>query len=182
MQETGVGSLGWEDPLEKGRLPTPVFWPREFNGSVGSQRIEHDWATFTFTFHRDRKLLGIGDWKRMGWKWKRRGSLFIFFKITVASIQCIYFWLCRVFASRRLSLVAASRGCSLVVGHGFSLQWLLLRCTKPRVHGLRQLRHLGSRMWAQWLWCLSLAAPMACGIFSDQGLNLCPLHRQVILY
>ena len=32
MQETWVRSLGWEDPLEKGRLPTPVFWPREFHG------------------------------------------------------------------------------------------------------------------------------------------------------
>ena len=27
MQETWVQSLGWEDPLEKGRLPTPIFWP-----------------------------------------------------------------------------------------------------------------------------------------------------------
>ena len=33
MQETWVRSLGWEDPLEKGeRLPTPVFWPGEFQG------------------------------------------------------------------------------------------------------------------------------------------------------
>ena len=24
--------LGWEDPLEKGRLPTPVFWPAKFHG------------------------------------------------------------------------------------------------------------------------------------------------------
>ena len=32
MQETWVRSLGWEDPLEKERLPTPVFWPREFHG------------------------------------------------------------------------------------------------------------------------------------------------------
>ena len=31
MRETWVRSLGWEDPLEKGkeRLPTPVFWPGE---------------------------------------------------------------------------------------------------------------------------------------------------------
>ena len=27
-----VQSLSWEDPLEKGRLPTPVFWPGEFHG------------------------------------------------------------------------------------------------------------------------------------------------------
>ena len=34
MQEIGVRSLGWEDPLEKGKakLPTPVFWPEEFHG------------------------------------------------------------------------------------------------------------------------------------------------------
>ena len=25
MQETSVQSLGWEDPLERDRLPTPVF-------------------------------------------------------------------------------------------------------------------------------------------------------------
>ena len=31
-QETWVRSLGWEDPLEKGSLPTPVFWPREYHG------------------------------------------------------------------------------------------------------------------------------------------------------
>jgi len=32
MQETWVQSLGWEDLLEKGRLPTPVFQPGEFHG------------------------------------------------------------------------------------------------------------------------------------------------------
>ena len=30
VKETGVRSLGWEDPLEKGEAPTPVFWPGEF--------------------------------------------------------------------------------------------------------------------------------------------------------
>ena len=32
MQETWVWSLGWEYPWRKERLPTPVFWPREFHG------------------------------------------------------------------------------------------------------------------------------------------------------
>ena len=32
MWETWVRSLGWGDPLEKGRLPTPVFWPGEVHG------------------------------------------------------------------------------------------------------------------------------------------------------
>ena len=66
MQETWVRSLGWEgklvknshamreDPLEKGkgthsstlawRIPWTVL-------SMGSQRVGHDWVTFTFTFH-----------------------------------------------------------------------------------------------------------------------------------
>ena len=32
MWDTWVRSLGWEDPLEKGKgiFPTPVFWPGEF--------------------------------------------------------------------------------------------------------------------------------------------------------
>ena len=32
MQETHVGSLGGEDPLEREWQPTPVFLPREFHG------------------------------------------------------------------------------------------------------------------------------------------------------
>ena len=29
-----AGDLGWEDPLKKGRLPTPVFWPGELDCTV----------------------------------------------------------------------------------------------------------------------------------------------------
>ena len=32
MWETWVQSLGWEYPHRRERLPTPVFWPREFRG------------------------------------------------------------------------------------------------------------------------------------------------------
>ena len=32
MRETWVRSLGWEDSLEEGRLPTPAFWTGEFHG------------------------------------------------------------------------------------------------------------------------------------------------------
>ena len=47
MWETWVQSLGWEDPLEKGKLPTPGFWPGEFHGlSSPWGRIESD---FHFT-------------------------------------------------------------------------------------------------------------------------------------
>ena len=30
--ETWVPSLDWEDPWRRERLPTPVFWPKEFHG------------------------------------------------------------------------------------------------------------------------------------------------------
>ena len=46
-----AGCLGWEDPLEKGRLPTPVFWPGKFHGLYSPWgHKESNWATFTFTF------------------------------------------------------------------------------------------------------------------------------------
>ena len=32
MRETWVQSLGWEDPLEKGKATHSVFWPGEFHG------------------------------------------------------------------------------------------------------------------------------------------------------
>ena len=32
MRKTWVRSLGWEDPLEKRKATTPVFWPGEFHG------------------------------------------------------------------------------------------------------------------------------------------------------
>ena len=50
MQETWVGSLDWEDPLEKEKathsniLAWRIPWTVR---SMGSQRIRHDWATFT---------------------------------------------------------------------------------------------------------------------------------------
>ena len=36
MREIWVRSLVWEDPLEKGKEPTPVFWPGKFHGLYGS--------------------------------------------------------------------------------------------------------------------------------------------------
>ena len=50
MQETCVQSLGWEDPLKKGKaihssiLTWRIPWTVE---SMGSQRVRHDWAPFT---------------------------------------------------------------------------------------------------------------------------------------
>ena len=50
MQETQVGSLGWEDPLEKGKathssiLAWRILWTEEPGGlqSMGLQRVRHN--------------------------------------------------------------------------------------------------------------------------------------------
>ena len=59
MRETWVRSIGWEDPQEKGTatysssLAWRIPWTEEFGRlqSMGSQKVGHDWATFTFTFN-----------------------------------------------------------------------------------------------------------------------------------
>ena len=66
MQETRVQSLGWEDPLEKEMatlssiLAWRIPWTEEPGRlqSTGSQRVGHNWATFTFTmwFHQEATL------------------------------------------------------------------------------------------------------------------------------
>ena len=44
MWETWVLSLGWEDPLEKGKATHSSIWPGESHGlqSMGSQRVGHN--------------------------------------------------------------------------------------------------------------------------------------------
>ena len=57
VQETGVWSLGWEDPLEEGMatyssiLVWRIPWAEEPGGlqSMGLQRVRHEWVTNTFT-------------------------------------------------------------------------------------------------------------------------------------
>ena len=43
--EIWVRSLGWEDLLEKERLPSPVFWPGEFHGLYSSWGRKESKAT-----------------------------------------------------------------------------------------------------------------------------------------
>ena len=59
MKETRVQSLGWADPWRRKWQPTPLLLPGKSHGrrsllgyiqSMGSQRVGHDWRTFTFTF------------------------------------------------------------------------------------------------------------------------------------
>ena len=91
----------------------------------------------------------------------------------------INFSLCWVFvAARRLSLVAASGGYSLLRCVGFSLRWLLLlRSTGSRHAGFSSC---GSRALERRLSSCGagLSCSVTCAIFPDQGSNPCPLHWQ----
>ena len=52
MQETPVQFLDWDDSLEKRKAThsSILFWRIPWTvQSMGSQRVGHDWATFTFT-------------------------------------------------------------------------------------------------------------------------------------
>ena len=81
MQETRVWSLGWEDPPEKemathssilGRR-TPRTEEPDGLQSTGWQRVGHNWATKTFTYHQRietwrearSKALSISEWGTM---------------------------------------------------------------------------------------------------------------------
>ena len=63
IREVWIRSLGWEDPLEKGKatyssiLAWRIPW---FVWSMRSQRFGHDWVTFTFT-----KNMWWGFWERL---------------------------------------------------------------------------------------------------------------------
>ena len=104
----------------------------------------------------------------------------IFFSlISFLKILFIYFWLHRVFvALLRFSLVAGSRGCSLLQCMGFSMRWLLLlRITNSKTCRLQLLQLPGSRAQSIDV-AHMLHLSTACGTSPDQGLNLCPLHWQ----
>ena len=79
----------------------------------------------------------------------------------------IYFWLCWVFVSvRGLSLVVASGGHSSSRCAGLSLSRPLL------------LQSTGSRRAGSVIVAHGPSCSAACGIFPDQGSNLCPVHWQ----
>ena len=68
MRETGVQSPGWEDPLEKVRLPTPVYLPGEFQGQRSLagyspwDRKESDMTeqlSFTCHLHYPLKVMSV---------------------------------------------------------------------------------------------------------------------------
>ena len=72
MWESWVRSLGWEDPPEKGKAThsSILAWriPRSVS-SMGSQRVGHNWATFTFAF--TSILLGVAGGKESACQCRR---------------------------------------------------------------------------------------------------------------
>ena len=66
MWETWVQSLGWEDPLEKERLPTPVFWPGESHGLYSPRSRKESDAT------EQHRLSGsAGCSRRLSFAWQQ---------------------------------------------------------------------------------------------------------------
>ena len=62
MQQTWVWFLGWEDPLEKGKATysSILAWRIPGTKSMGSQRVGHNWATFTSLQCTSMKTQGWG--------------------------------------------------------------------------------------------------------------------------
>ena len=116
-----VGNIPWRKPWQ----PTPVFLLGKFHG----QRSLVDYSPWgckdldmTEQLNTHTQLLDrIQQWRLQLLDFCSGGG---FFKI----ILLFYFWLCWVFAAAGLflGLCEDSKGCSLVVVHGLSLQWLLL--------------------------------------------------------
>ena len=77
MQETWVWSLGWEDPLEKGKATHSSILAWRIPGTVesmGSQRVGHDWATFTSlqdAKQGNRYRVSVGSCSQTG-SWKKK--------------------------------------------------------------------------------------------------------------
>ena len=96
VQETRIGSLGWEDPLEKGMtthssiLAWRILWMEEPGGlqSIGSQRLRRYWATNTSKYNgscglmirrtvsREKKLTNQSNRNhKKYWCWRNHSSL-----------------------------------------------------------------------------------------------------------
>ena len=98
MQETRVQSLGWEDPLEKGMathssiLTWRIPWTEEpgKSQSMGSQRVGHDWGTFTFINTLLASLLSVFV-EILFCKAEGAGLLSLITGV-VASIWCFDWW------------------------------------------------------------------------------------------
>ena len=101
MWEIQFQSLGWEDSLEKGKatdssvLAWRITWTIQ---SMASQRVGHDWVTFTFTFYwfstgacSKVEEVQIFCWKFLWQKCIKLGQCFFFIYLNKYTF-CL-FWL-----------------------------------------------------------------------------------------
>ena len=75
MWETWVQSLGWEDPLEKGKAThfSILVWRIPWTiWSMGLQRIRHNLVTCTFTFEIVCKVKGKDSGAEKDWRQKKK--------------------------------------------------------------------------------------------------------------
>ena len=115
-----------------------------------------------------------------------KSQLFVFFVIEQQFSfleKRFFYWLWWVFiAARGLSLVVASRAYYQLQCADFSLWWLLLgrQALGAQTSVVAVLRLSSCSSWIQRTGSVAhrLSCSAACGIFPDQGLNLCPLHWQ----
>ena len=74
MWEAWVWSLGWEDPLEKGKATHSRFWPGKFHGlyspwgSKESDTDEDEWLSFHRMWHQKTM---VGEWRSKAGKRKK---------------------------------------------------------------------------------------------------------------
>ena len=93
------------------------------------------------------------------------GKAVFFFSPLVVSDLCGCSWAFSSHGEQGLLFIAQASYCS-----GFSRREAQALGTQPSVATARRLQSAGSVV-AHWLSCFT-----ACGIFMDQGLNLCPQH------
>ena len=114
---------------------------------------------------RARTCVPCIGWRILNLCTTREASQFLFFLNLFYLF--IYFWLFWVFVSvQGPSPVVASRGYSSS------------RCVGPSLSRPLLLQGTGSRCTGSVVVAHGPSCSTACGIFPDQGLNLCPLHWQ----
>ena len=129
------------------------------------------------------------DRAEAGSQW--RSQMFAHISVQISGLlvgqKVFFFWLRWVFvAARRLFSSCGEQGLLLVVVCGLLIAVASLVAEhRLQVRGLQQLWHAGSVVVAHGLQSKGsvvlvhgFSCSVACGIFPDQGLNLCALHWQ----
>jgi len=102
---TWVWFLGWKDPLEKGKVPTPVFWPGKFHGLYSPWGCKEsnttEWLSLFLQVSKWTVLIGQNvslDYPLLLWR-EIEGMIFICswllnLLVEVSMHMCYYFCCC----------------------------------------------------------------------------------------